>query len=99
MTTRTTSSQAMSGRRLRTWATQSCAVIPGAQARIAANPAFGSCAGQARIGAFPDQGALELGRGTQDLQSELALRRRRVDRVRQRAEEGALGLQPLDHLQ
>jgi hypothetical protein len=73
--------------------------IPGAQARIAANPAFGACAGQPGLGAFADQGALELGRGAQDLQGELALRGGRVDRVHERAEEGALRLQPLDHLQ
>jgi len=62
--------------------------IPDAQARIAANPAFGSCAGQAGLGAFADQGALKLSCGAQDLKGELALRGGRVDRIGERSEEG-----------
>ena len=73
--------------------------ITGAQARVTADPAFGPCAGQSGLGAFADQGALELSGGAQDLESEFALRGGRVDRVHERAEEGALGFQPLDHLQ
>jgi len=73
--------------------------ITGAQARIAANPAFSFCARQPGLGALADQGPLELGRSTQDLQGELALRRGRVDRIGQRSEEGTLGLQPFDHLE
>jgi hypothetical protein len=57
--------------------------IPGAKARIAVNPAFGTCACQPDLGAFADQGALEFGGGAQDLQGELALWGGRVDRVRE----------------
>ncbi len=76
-----------------------CRGIAGAQARVAADPALAARRGQPRLGAFADQGALELRRGAQDLQGELALRRGRVDRIGKRAEESAFGLQPLDHLQ
>ena len=47
----------------------------------------------------PGETALELGCGAQNLESEFALRGGRVDRVHERAEEGALGFQPLDHIQ
>ena len=73
--------------------------IFGTQARIAANPALGSRACQPGLGALADQRPFELGRGPQDLEGELALRGCRIDRVLQRTEEGALGLQPLDQFQ
>ena len=69
------------------------------QSWVPADPALGTGARQPGLGAFADQGALELGRGAQNLQRELALRGSGVDRVLNGTEEGALGLQPLDHLQ
>ena len=83
----------------RSASTTRAAAWSAAGARGAAAPAFGSCAGQPGLGAFADQGALELSGGAQDLEGELALRGGRVDRVHERAEEGAFRLQPLDHFQ
>ena len=48
---------------------------------------------------FPDQRPLELGRGAQNLQRELALRGSGVDRVLNGTKERPLGLQPFDHLE
>lgn len=73
--------------------------IKGAQARVSPNPPLAARRGQPRLGAFPDQGTLELRRGPQHLQGELALRRGRVDRIGRRPEVGPLGLQSLDHLE
>ena len=57
--------------------------ITRAQARVSADPPLATRRGQPRLRAFPDQGSLELGRCALNLQGELALRRRRVDRVHQ----------------
>ena len=66
---------------------------------VATYAPFGSCPGKPGLGALADQSAFEFGRGTQNLQCELALRGSGVDRVLQGAEESSLGLQPFDHLQ
>jgi hypothetical protein len=53
----------------------------GPQSRVPADPALGTGARQPRLGTFADQRPLELGRGAQNLQRELALRGSGVDRV------------------
>ena len=55
----------------------------GAKPRIPANATLGACACKPGLGPFADQRAFELGRGAQDLQAELALRRGRVDGIGQ----------------
>ena len=70
-----------------------------AQAGIAANTTFGSGTGKARFCALADQRPLELGRRAQHLESELSLRAGSVDRVFERAEEGAFGFQSFDYLE
>jgi len=51
--------------------------VAGAQAWVAADAARVACARQTRLGALADQRPFELGRSTQNLQSELALGGRR----------------------
>lgn len=69
------------------------------QARIAGKLAAALCRFDARLGALGNQGTLELGNGTQDLQRKHALRRGVIDRIVQRAEMRALGFQLFDNLQ
>ena len=64
--------------------------VAGAQTRIAAHTPLAAGRGKPCLGLFTDQGALELGRCAQNLQGELALWGRSVDRVLQGAEKGAL---------
>ncbi len=72
-----------------------CLRVARVQPRIAADAAAGAGGALAGHGALADQGALQLGGGAEDLQGELALRTGGVDRVAERAEVGAAGLQPL----
>ena len=58
-----------------------------------------SRAAQPGLRAFPDQGALELGDGAEDLQGEAALRAGGVDRVAERAEPRPPGIERLDDLE
>ena len=73
--------------------------VPGAQTRIAADPAAATRGPQPSFGALGDQRPLELGDGTQDLQREHALWRGGVDRVAQAAEMRALGFELLDDVE
>ena len=52
---------------------------------------------QAVFGALLDQGALQFRHGAQNLQGETALRGRRVDRIGERFEMRALGVELGDH--
>jgi hypothetical protein len=71
----------------------------GPQSGVPADPALGAGARQPRLGTFADQRPLELGRGAQNLQRELALRGSGVYRVLNGTKLRPLGLQPFDHLQ
>ena len=73
--------------------------VPGAQTRIAADPAAATRSPQPSFGALGDQRPLELGDGTQHLQREHALWRGGVDRVAQAAEMRALGFELFDDIE
>ena len=82
-----------------------CRWVFPAQARIAADAALAAGTGQTSLGALVDQGALELrcstqhpAPSTQHLKSELALWADSVNRIFERAEEGAFAFQSFNYL-
>jgi len=63
--------------------------ILGSQTRVSTDAALGARAGELLFGTITDLRAFELGRQAQNLERDLALQGRNIDRVQQRAKEGA----------